>query len=394
MALPGKNLGDLPDELLEMILSRLVEGPELVENLYQEPYTLYTPTQYRPLKHFSSTCNRFRSFALRSLFACCRVNLTASSFSEPYELSGRFYKPNYCEMVDFLRFVADKNLSPCVRSLVLYTREELEYNVPGLMPQSSYSTIKFELGEFWPTVFSSIHPECVTICAPPPALAFFTSSGMYLGDAWAFKATFHLLHLRMPSTMQVSDYNLRPGATKLFEILPWDHCTLNEGSSLQVYNTYDYHQMVAPSILNGESVSPYQLTSLATFDYVAIFPLNGHVAKILTSLFMLPNLQRVKTQFAPTRENKILEDTSRVLRSLYSDLWLEFESTYFFITSFIVNTEKRFTIREFVCLDYQNDGLWESLDRGCEPMSQHWRTLGKGHWEKLDQLDHILRLVG
>ena len=392
MALAGKRLGDLPDELLEMILSHLEEGSVVVEKLHQEPYTVFRNSECQPLKRFSRTCHRFRSFTVRSLFEFCRVNLTALSFNEPYEMSECSHKPKFSEMEDFLRFVTGQKLSSCVKSLVLYTEEDLGHKVPGLMPQPPHNSIKFELGDFWPTVFSSIRPECVTICAPPPTLSFFTSCGIYVGDAWAFSTMFHLLHLRMPSNMQASDYTPRSGTTKLFEILPWDHCTLNEGSSLQVYNTYEYHSMVAPSIFDGQlrdtpSAPPRQLTSLTTFDYIAIFPLYGQVAKILSFLFMLPKLQRVKTQLAPRRENRILEDTSRVLRSLYSDLWSEFETTYFLIATTIVQAEKRSSIKDFVCLDYQREGLWESLGHGGEIMSQHWRTLGNGHWEKLDLLE-------
>lgn len=150
--------------------------------------------------------------------------------------------------------------------------------------------------------------------------------------------------------------------------------------------------MVAPSIFNGRlrdtpSSPPRALTQLTTFDYIAIFPLYGQVVKVLSFLFMLPRLRRVRTQLAPKRENKILEDASRVLRTLYSDLWMEFENTYFLIATNIVQVEAKSCIRELVCLDYQQEGLWESLGHGGEIMSERWKTLGNGHWIKNEAIE-------
>ena len=387
MAPSIKCLEGLPDELLEMIISYLDVGSLSTENVHHEPSTELTRRPNPPLKNFSLTSRRFRSFTIQSLFKHCRVDLTELSFKDPYNLSEYSRKPKFSEVEDFLRFLTSLSLSPYVRTLLLYTSQDLGHKVPGLLPVPHQSIVKFELGDFWPTLFASVRPRVVTICAPPPTLAFFTSCGIYVGDAWAFSTPFHLLQLRLPPDLLEKDYPSPAPTSKLFGILPWTHCTLNEGSSLQVYNTYEYHSMVAPSIFNGRlrdtpSSPPRALTQLTTFDYIAIFPLYGQVVKVLSFLFMLPRLQRVRTQLAPKRENKILEDASRVLRTLYSDLWMEFENTYFLIATNIVQVEAKSCIRELVCLDYQQEGLWESLGHGGEIMSERWKTLGNGHWIK------------
>jgi len=375
-------LETLPDELLSIILSHLSTEPPSLSTAHDEPSISPSRTN-PPLKNLSLTSHRLRAFITPSLFAHSRVSLTSLSFKDPYPLSSLSHKPKFSEVESLLRFLSLHSLSSVVKTLLISTSQDLGHKVPGLLPIPNDPVIKFDLGDFWPTLFASIRPHVVTICAPPPTLAFFTSCGIYVGDAWAFNTPFHLLQLRLPKTGNPAPL---PTST-LFSILPWTHCTLNEGSSLRVYNTYEYHSMVAPSIFNGRirdvpTSPPRTLTSLASFDYIAMFPLYGQVAKVLSFLFILPHLRSVRTQLAPKRENKILEDTSRVLRTLYSDLWMEFENTYFLIATNIVQAETKSPIAELVCLDYQQEGLWESLGHGGEIMSEHWQTLGGGHWIK------------
>ncbi|MCJ1243248.1 hypothetical protein MMC30_000445 [Trapelia coarctata] len=386
MTAPPNRLSALPDELLSLILSHLSTNPPSLSTINDEPSTPL-PRPNPPLKSLSLTSHRFRAFTTPSLFAHARVTLTSLSFKDPYPLSPDTHKPHFSEVESLLRFLSLHSLSPHVRTLLLSTSQDLGHSVPNLLPTPHEPVTTFSLGDFWPTLFASIRPSIITLLAPPPTLAFFASCGIYVGDAWAFNTPFHLLQLRLDSNQQGSDYPAPAPTGTLFGILPWTHCTLNEGSSLAVYNTYEYHSMVAPSIFNGRlrdtpSLPPRTLTALKSFDYIAIFPLYGQVAKVLSFLFILPQLQRVRTQLAPKRENRILEDASRVLRTLYSDLWMEFENTYFLIATNIVQAEWRSPIDELVCLDYQQEGLWESLGHGGEVMSEHWKTLGDGHWIK------------
>jgi len=164
-----------------------------------------------------------------------------------------------------------------------------------------------------------------------------------------------------------------------------------------MYNAYEYHSLVAPSIFNSCHIGRLsdtclsQLTSLVSFDYIAIFPPYGQVIKILGFLFSLPKLERVRTQLAPRRENRILEDSTRVLRTLYSDLWMEFEGTYFLIAKHFVENGSKSRVSEFVCLDYQHEGLWESLGHSEGIMSRYWQALGQGHWQRKDE-EEIVRV--
>ncbi|MCJ1413521.1 hypothetical protein MMC19_007627 [Ptychographa xylographoides] len=380
---------DLPNEVLHIIIFHLDIGPLSTSRLHQEPSASFTSIEGRPLKNFSQTCKRYRSLIFESLFQFCKVRLVDSTFEVLCDEQNSFQSPCYQVVQDFLSFVVENKLSQNVKSLLFFTEHDLGSRVPGLTPSPLPAENKLELGQLWPSVFSVVRPDIITICAPPSTLAFLTSCGIYVGNAWAFSTPLHILQLRVRSDLSRDIPTSSLSASKLFSSLPWTHCTLNEGSALQVYNTYEYHSMVQPSILNGRlrddsSATPRLLTALRSFDYIAIFPLYGQVVKMLSYLFVLPKLQRVAVQLAPQKENKILEDQSRVLRSLYSDLWMEFENTYFLIATNIVQAETESSVNEFVCLDYQQEGLWESLGNGGAIMSEHWQIISDGHWKKIE----------
>lgn len=382
-------LADLPYELLRLILFHVDNGSLSAARLHEEPSATLTHSAIQPLKNFSRTCHQYRALIIQSLFNFCRVHLSESTFSLDKTSTAQY--PNYDEIREFLVFLVKHELCGSVKSLVLFTEYDLGWRVPGIMPSAPAGTLPLELGYIWSDVFSVIQPSTVTICVPPSSLAFFTSCGIYVADAWAFEMPLHILQLRMSQDMQ--EKTTQPSHTnKLFGILPWTHCTLNEGSAIQVYSTYEYHSMVQPSILNGRlrdyaDATPRLLNSLRSFDYIAIFPLYGQVVKMLSFLFILPKLECVSMQLAPKRGNKILEDATRILRSLHSDLWMEFENTYFLIATNIVQIETASSVKEFICLDYQQKGLWESLGHGSEIMSEHWRIISDGHWTKIEDSD-------
>ena len=379
----------LPIELLHTILSHLDGSPPSTASLYGEPCTTLTDSVYQPLKNFSQTCRSHRSLSAPFLFKYSRIkNLeftdqetNVCTSARPHE---RLYV--YSEVKDFLTFVVEQNLSRHVCNLVITAVCHIEGSLlssPQARPSSS-------LGDIWHLIFSVIRPYTITICAPPSTLAFLTSCRIDLTNAWAFDIPCHTLQLRLSSNFSRTNYPKPNRSMKLFDIIPWTHCTLNEGSSVQVYNTYEYYSMVQPSILNDRFCQHdpdgtlQSLTSLRSFDYIAIFPLLGQVSKLQSFLKVLPDMQRVTMQLAPRKENKILEDGSRVLRSLFSDLWMEFENIFFFVALNIVHPKTDCSIRELKCLDYQQEGLGECLDRGGSIMSRHWRTIGNGHWEKID----------
>ncbi|MCJ1321885.1 hypothetical protein MMC15_007230 [Xylographa vitiligo] len=374
-------LDDLPPELLELILSYLDARPASSAKLYEEPTTALDST-HQPLKNFSQTCGRYRSLSSPYLFRFSTVLYRDSILqqSDVGDLHGLV--PLYYKVQDFLEFVIKQDLTQRVQSLVISATHDVE--VDALSATAGHPTC--ELGDLWTSVFSVLRPHAITINAPPPVLAFLTSCVFDRSDEWAFKMHRHILQLRMPSDVSRINYPKPTQTNKLFQIVPWAHCILNEGSSIQVYNTYQYDAMVQPSVLNNfvlKHSASRLLTSLRSFDYIAIFPLQGQLETLLSFLLILPNLQCVTMQLAPQKQNRILEDVSRVQRSLYSDLWMELETVFFFIAEDLV-FKSYSSINELISYDYQQEALWETLSRGGNLMSQHWQTIENGHWKRID----------
>ena len=375
-------LDDLPPELLQMILSYLDVQPASTTKLYEEPTITSTDSVHQPLKNFSQTCDKYRSLISPYLFRfstiqCSDSVLQASEVAEFYGLT-----PLDNRVQDFLEFIRQQCLSQRVQSLVISTTHNAE--VDRLFLSARYPARG--LGHLWTSIFAVIRPYIVTISAPPSILAFLTSRVIDLSDEWAFKMQRHTLQLRISADISRTNYPKPKEANKLFEIVPWDHCSLNEGSSIQVYNTYQYEAMVQPSILNEflhRDATLRLLTSLRSFDYVAIFPLQGQLETMLSFLFILPNLQRVTVQLAPQKQNRILEDASRVQRSLHSDLWMELETVFFLLAVDLVH-KSYCSINELICYDYQQEALRETLSRGGDLMSQHWQIIEDGHWKRIE----------
>ncbi|MCJ1281282.1 hypothetical protein MMC26_000600 [Xylographa opegraphella] len=374
-------LDRLPPELLQFILSYLDVSPASTTKLYEEP-VLTTDSIYQPLKHLSQTCGRYRSLSLPYLFRYSTVQYHDSTLQSS-EVGGYLgLLPLRNKVRDFLEFVVKQDLSQRVQSLVISTTHSVEFDSLHLTAAHPAR----ELGDLWTSIFSVLQPHAITISAPPSSLAWLTSCVIDRSDEWAFKMQRHTLQLRTPADISRMNYPKPQRTNKLFQIVPWAHCILNEGSSIQVYNTYQYDAMVQPSILNEflhTDVALRLLTSLRSFDFVAIFPLQGQLDTLLSFLFVLPNLQRVTIQLAPQKQNRILEDASRVQRSLYSDLWMELETVFFIIAVEVVHKAYG-SINELICHDYQQETLWETLRPGGNLISRHWQTIKDGHWKRID----------
>ncbi|MCJ1379845.1 hypothetical protein MMC17_002948 [Xylographa soralifera] len=375
-------LDDLPPELLQIILSYLDGRPASIVKLYEEPTATSADSAHQPLKNFSQVCDRYRSLSIPSLFRFSTVQLHESILQQSDVGEFHGLVPLYNIVQDFLEFVIKQDLSQRVQSLVISTTYVVDADT--LLLSASHPARK--MGDLWTSIFSVVRPHAITISAPPSTLAFLTSCVIDRTDEWAFQMHRHTLQLRISADILRINYPEPKQTNTLFQIVPWTHCILNEGSSIQVYNTYQYDAMVQPSVLYKflhRDATLRMLMSLRSFDYVAIFPLQGQLDTLLSFLFILPNLQRVTMQLAPQKQNRILEDASRVQRSLHSDLWMELETVFFLIAVDLVH-KSYCSINELICYDYQQEALWETLSRGGNLMSKHWQTIEDGHWKRID----------
>ena len=149
----------------------------------------------------------------------------------------------------------------------------------------------------------------------------------------------------------------------------WTHVTLNEGSFLKAYGTYEYFERGPPSLVYSikHAFAPtrahkfanfgmrraYFPRSMQSFTYIAIFPFANHADFAL----LLPHLTEVDLQFAPEPSSTILDDKSRIGKAELSDCWQEMFSAYNDLATrmrtFAMTEEKFPHLKKFTCRDYQ-----------------------------------------
>ena len=337
------SLLDLPPELLEPIVSNLSEGETLsTKLLHEEPSYALLQSGYHPLKDFSLACRATRQLCFPSLFSAIKVAINNAD--------------------EFLRFAESNSLFGRVDSLLLY---------PDLDPQ----TKDFSNRNIWlpmVRVIDSALPSMVTVMLTASLFQQVLSYQIVLLDEWAFRIPCQVLQLRMPRDLATRSKPSREAleSHNLFQIREWTHCTFNQGSSINVYSTYEYYSKMTPSIFNprnyyvGRNMTDCGFANLTSLDYIAVFPLD-QIFPFCDCIGSMRKLKCLRVQFAPTLSNNVLDDPVAMGKCQTGDLWLEFEGCYRKLFSYIRGTwhEGTLTLEELISLDYVNPSLRELLDR-------------------------------
>lgn len=372
---------ELPQELFDHIISYLDVEPPSLQALRKEPSITLTESDGQPLKNLSLTSRSLRRLTNMTLFKFSRIRLNRLSIQDIVKL------PSGSEDInDFLNFVRLNALCSYVKGFVLYTEvdlgPELSSTGPRLLSDASGGLGFFECAHVWRNLLITLHPSFITMIAPPSTLALLASCVCPDRDAWAFDMPLHILHFKQSNSTPSANSTGPPRKADLFHIRDWSHCTLNEGSSLRVYSTYEYFLKVTPSIVPMGSPNP--IISIRSFDYIAIFPLHSHTSKISRLLLIMPNLERMRVQLAPEPSSKILEDQTRMQKGLPADMWMELVSGY----SLMLRTIREMgRLKHFQSLDYAIEGLRPSLDGVFEHAMRGWRRCGGGCWTRYLSLD-------
>ena len=310
----------------------------------------------------------------------CNVNLRAGQTDDEAQQMGQMafeekerLKPSkalawisrfYHGLQDFLGYLRAHDLAKVVQSFVLYTDRMLEEKLHRFPHQAADRDWRFPASAaFWSHMLSAIDPKVVTIVAPPIDLACLTNCAIdTLGD-WAFgDMDFHILSLSWDKAASPPGYdnaskhgtplsydNIQAIPTgfplvapsSLFALRPWSHLSLNEGSFLKAYGTYEFFERGPPSIVTSiedcitqavstarligrADVSNLLLTGLKSLDYTAIFPFSNHANFNL----LLHQVEELNLQLAPEPHNRILNDKARVGKAELGDCWSELMSTY------------------------------------------------------------------
>ena len=309
----------LPYEILYHIISYLADDdtPSL-KVLHREPTLALTYSKETPLKTISATCSLFRALTLPLLFKFTRVHLGPLSLLWSSYGTGHGPDARTLEIKQFLDFLGKNSLSSGVHGMVFYTEHAFGLAYPGVDNENSEE----EPHWLWRTILSVVSPRFITICAPPITLGRLIGCKVNTNDAWAFDMPLHILHLSRPST---ANCPINKECQDLFTIMPWTRCTLNEGSSCSVYNTYEYYHKRSPSILEKvpNLVLAERRLGLQSLEYIAIFPPAKHAYFLFPLIASCPYLEHLSIQLAPHPADGILEDDRRIHKASLSDMWME-----------------------------------------------------------------------
>lgn len=404
----------LPPEILAHVFHFLHRPAPSDERLHDQPHAdmLRRPHGNPPLKTVSLVSKRWRATVLPLLF--CNVVWYLDRFDlmkveEQTKNSSVGPGTTGPTALPILPFLCDNNLTSYVKSFTLvvispssrstspvssevglYRRGDASgyygyLHAPlspggGVGGASATRDLVFngDTNWLWKLLFDVVDPLRFTIIASPCMLARMLARMLFLGDAWSFDQSHHILSLsreegsprqrRMSRDTRSSDVvsvtnnitatttsqqqempfaSPRPSSSssssnsslirpakripcELFTNPPWTALLLNEGSSTRVYKTYEWFHKRPPSMfgaLLGVEEFPNDVPlippSITDLSYVGIFPLSRHVDTLVHNL---PPLRRLFVQLVP--RNDILQDRKEMEHLDMDDLWMERDVAY------------------------------------------------------------------
>lgn len=370
-------LEDLPTEILDYIISFFDIEPPSVRNRSEEPSLDLTVSGTKYLKHISLTSPLLRRVSLPRLFRYSRVKAICSEFLSGETLtSGSFFIDNVDAFIGFLR---SKKLLEYVKGLVVYINE---IPLGTLKEQSTLRKTRI----IWRQIFPHINPRSVIVIGSPLYLARLISCDLSNSDAWAFDMPLHILRLEQPACFSMPRRTTYEG---LLDARPWTNLSLNEGSSLQVYQSYEYYLKTTPSVLGirpMESISRPLLAmkDLTSLYYTAIFPFYTHTDDVLKYAKTIPSLEKLSLQLIPTLQSNMLDDPVRRAHVHLEDCWLEVDTGYSLVVHAVMEMGENGRLKEFESRDYAIKSMQEILEGKASETMRGWRWCGKGIWRKDD----------
>jgi len=175
----------------------------------------------------------------------------------------------------------------------------------------------------------------------------------------------------------------------------WHTLTLNEGSSLQAYTTYEFFLRRTPSFLtalhfNNSTIADPLFTSLRSFSFIAIFPFYNHVDEILKSIRKMTNLESLSIKLCPDPDSTVFRDEIELNHGHIdvNDPWNECETSWMLIAHTVIYLTVQGHLTTFHMADVQIEAVRESLERAIVSRLQEWWSYegdGSGMWHKRPQ---------
>ncbi|KAL6857674.1 hypothetical protein ACO1O0_005116 [Amphichorda felina] len=289
---------ELPPEILSMILSYLDTDPPFPQLVHDYPELIVThygfpigPHVDSSLLEASAVSHRWRQICLPMLLRHMKWNLQArSSYNDQGE-------PDQ-GLLNFLRDQDSDCISAIVEGLTVIALENPwpcdVFKPPDNLLERTKKT--------WSSIFSIIDPRRVTFIGDPSVIAILIGLGPLPGAAWwMFDLSKQVLQLSRSSRLQPQPLPSKsPSGPDIFSLRPWTEFLLNEGSFLENYTTYEYHENFPPCFLEkifGAYPDPPPLPHLEKFSYISIFPTGAHIKHAVIPF--IPGVPTLYMQMAP-----------------------------------------------------------------------------------------------
>ena len=372
----------LPNEILDYIISSLDLEPPSTRKLSQDPSVELTVSKAKALKNLSRTSHLCRQLSIPRLFRCSRVKTICYKVLVNDHLSSISF---FVDMIEsYLTFLRSNNLLSQVKSLVVYIDAS-----PSDALREMVTVRKAE--SIWQHILPHINPQSITIIGEPLYLARSMLCGLSILHQWAFDMPLQIIRVSQPAhpskTLKTAH---NPTAVGLLDARPWTHLSLNEGSALPAYRSYEYYLKTTPSLLGNrprQTVSPPLLAlsaSLTSLHYTATFPFYSHVDDVLKYAKAMPLLEELSLQLVPGTESTAFNDPRRTAKVNLEDCWLEVDTGYVLVVHAVVEMGRREggRLRVFESMDCWVEDVRVGLERRFADfgMGSGWRWCEGGVW--------------
>ncbi|PYI17237.1 F-box domain protein [Aspergillus violaceofuscus CBS 115571] len=352
-------LENLPNEILDEIVSYLPVDTPSESNFHHTPRTHFTASSTQNLKNAAQISSRLLELVRSRLYA-----------------HSRFYLD---DLYDFLNFVTSHRLERYITSLVVLLGNDppRDLDINRLLRH-----------------LSNLNPLQITVLAPPSRIGTMLNTKAPEEHNWAFQITHQLCQWERSIPPESPVFTTNPSSNPL-DIMAYSSLRFNEGSSLRAYAHYEYFLFEVPSVLGKwgtiasmgteeEKLSISRgLRHLTSFSYTAIFPFYNHVKLVLDALELMMNLQSFTVQLAPCSEDSAIDLANRGPIDP-NDPWMELATGYDIIAHSIIELGRSASLVHFRTLDYQNEALRVELSQslGAKFKDTEWEMNGHGEWTK------------
>lgn len=366
----------LPVELIQQVVEVLAdELPSSQRELSCEPSVNLLDNDLKPLKNLSICSRTMRQLTILPLFKYLRVGMGAITSQKA---KGTDADPCLKAMYKLARFMKQQGLLGKTLGVTCF------------FPLRSQLGLRFRANfiKKFGNMVLAINPEVLTLIGSANMLGDLSDLLVDERDEWAFGRRAHVLSLRQPLALAgPGNVGSWTAPTSVIHLRPWSEATINEGSCISAYSTYEYHNKTTPSILytnrglQWTRSSPAMFPFLRHFSYVSIFPLPDHIQEVATAIRSCPLLVSLRTQFIPSSnaQTNFLEDPTVVRKANISDVWMETTQSYRILAEQVQSWSDATRLRKWTTPDAKIE-----FDDIVGPILKGWTMIDACVWERIE----------